>query len=518
MVQLPAPIAGWYTGGNLAAMPQGTAQRMENWRPTTTGIAQRAGSLTHASITDGLSPTVSLITYNAANNKRLFAASETEIFDITTVVDPLVPPDPDVTGQTSGYYSFVNFTTSGDEFLTVVNGTDPLLLYDPIDGWTQVTDVSTPSITGASTNTLSFVWVYRNREFFAGPGLIAYCLPVGSVAGALITIDLNGVFQRGGLISFGGSWSLDTGDGLDDKCVFVTDQGEVAVFEGSDPSSASEWNLVGRYDLPPTMGPRATMRAGGDLLIGTEAGVIPISQVTNKDVSVLDTVSVSKAITPDWLREASARRGLPWEIVKWPSKAYAIVSLPITTEGQDKRAFVVNTETGAWCSYTGWDTRCMVLHNDQLYFGTSDGRIKVAEVSGADDGEPIYYTCIANPDHFGSPGVLKTMLQARATFYGATPYIASMSVSMDYRVELPSPPNSAGSGGSSTSLWDVGLWDRALWDQTLATPMVSTDRASLGRTGYVAQWQLQITGAQASAPALELVSIDISFETGAPVL
>ena len=45
---------------------------------------------------------------------------------------------------------------------------------------------------------------------------------------------------------------------------------------------------------------------------------------------MLDQSSVSRAISPDWRREAKARRSLPWEIVKWPERAYALVSLPVT--------------------------------------------------------------------------------------------------------------------------------------------------------------------------------------------
>ncbi|TPJ55011.1 hypothetical protein [Mesorhizobium sp. B2-6-7] len=516
MQPLPVPRGGWYTSGNLAQMPPATAQRLENWRPTTTGIQQRGGSLTHASITDGSEATISLITYNAASNKRLFAASETKIFDVTTVVDPLVPPSPDVTGQTNGYYSFLNFTTGGDEYLTVVNGSDPLLLYNAIDGWIPITGISSPAITGADTSTLSFVWAYRNREFFIGPGLIAYCLPVSSIVGPLTTIDLNGVFMNGGALVFGATWSTDTGDGLDDKCVFVTNQGEVAVFEGADPSTAADWNLVGRYDLAKTMGPRCTMRSGGDLLIGVDNGIVPLSAVVTKDIASLESALVTAAISPDWRREAAARDSLPWEIVKWPRKSYAIVSLPATADEQ-ALCYVVNTDTGAWCSYTGWDTRCMVLHNNELYFGTNDGRVKRAEVTGSDDGAPIYYTCIANPDAVGLPSVLKTVLQARVIFKGTTPYNVRLSVSMDYAVDLPAPPDAAPDTGGG-SLWGIGRWGIARWGATVASPMIGSQIKSLGRTGYTMQWQLQITGAQSITPNLEMISIDVAYETGKPVI
>ena len=36
-------------------------------------------------------------------------------------------------------------------------------------------------------------------------------------------------------------------DGTDDKCVFVTDQGEAIIFTGSDPSVATNGRQEGRY-------------------------------------------------------------------------------------------------------------------------------------------------------------------------------------------------------------------------------------------------------------------------------
>ena len=50
-------------------------------------------------------------------------------------------------------------------------------------------------------------------------------------------IYLSGASTKGGKLLFGATWSIDAGDGTDDKCVFVTDNGEVLVFTGSDPGT-----------------------------------------------------------------------------------------------------------------------------------------------------------------------------------------------------------------------------------------------------------------------------------------
>ncbi|KTR05172.1 hypothetical protein NS365_13310 [Aureimonas ureilytica] len=514
---LPAPIGGWNTSENLTMASPGTALVMDNWRPTQTGATLRGGSITRATISLAGDPVTSLMSYNGSTARRLFAASKTAIFDVSTPADPVVPPAAAVSGQTKGYYAFQNFTTSGGAFLTAVNGADPLLLFEPSQGWKKITGTSTPAITGVSTSLLSHVWVYRNREFFIqADSLRAWYLPVNSIAGEAKLIDMNGVFQRGGALLFGATWSVDTGDGLDDKCVFVTTEGEVAVYTGADPSSASSWSLQGRYEVTRPLGPRGIMYAGGDLVIATEDGMIPLSEAVNKDPSVLNFAAISKPIFRDWQDAARDRRTLPWEVVKWPEKGYAIVSTPIAAPGQEPSAFVVNTVTGAWCRYTNWDVRCLLLHAGRLYFGTGDGRIKEAEIGGNDDGAAIYYTLIGNPDHLGSRGVLKSVRQARATYRSSTPFIDRVSASMDYQTALPAPPPTA--TNVTANEWDAGKWDEAKWDAPEPPASIMQAWVSIGLSGTVMQYQVQITGALTAIPDTELLSIDVSYEPGGVIV
>ena len=63
----------------------------------------------------------------------------------------------------------------------------------------------------------------------------AWYLDIDAVGGLLHQIPLSGSASGGGHLLFGAVWSLDAGDGADDKCVFVTDLGEVLVFTGSNP-------------------------------------------------------------------------------------------------------------------------------------------------------------------------------------------------------------------------------------------------------------------------------------------
>ena len=97
---------------------------------------------------------------------------------------------------------------------------------------------------------LTHIWKHANRLFFVQGGTMnAWCLPVHAVGGELVYIPLSGAMKRGGSLLFGASWSVDSGSGLDDKCIFVSDQGEVAIFSGTDPTSSTNWKQEGCYDI-----------------------------------------------------------------------------------------------------------------------------------------------------------------------------------------------------------------------------------------------------------------------------
>lgn len=502
-----SPIGGWVSAQNLAAARPNTCLKLENWFPTTTGIKLRSGSLKKATISTG--PVVSLMAYIGGNNRELFAASATSIFNITTVADPDIIPTADVTGQTSGYYSFLNFATVGGNFMTVANGTDPVKTYDGTV-WTN------PAITGVSSSLLSHVWAYRNRQWFIEAGSMnVWALPVDSIAGAATQLSLAGVFQNGGSLLTGGTWSMDAGDGLDDKLVVISTEGEVAIYQGSDPGDPADFSLVGRYVIPPPMGKRCMMSAGGDLIIGTEGGMVPISAAVTKDPAALSIAAVSRNIEPDWLNDARQRRTLPWEIIKWDSRKTIYVTTPVTSTDDitPPMCYVINAETGAFAKNTGWNTRCGVMHDDFMYFGTNSGTVMQADIGGSDDGELIYHTSIGSWDHMGAISAFKETKLARAIFTTKAEFTPKISISTDYTISLPTPPSAAQPSGSPGE-WDVGVWDISDWDTGAIGYTVSTKWVAIQRSGYVLAPQIQVVSGSTIAPNAELVVFDLVAEQG----
>lgn len=583
-----APTRGWVTAENLAAQRAGSARVLDDMFPEKRSVRLRNGSTKHATVST--EPVETLLAYVAGATRKMFAASDGKLFEITSVADEDVAPTPDVTGLANNYWSYVNFATAGGNFMPMVNGEDTMLLYDgtyfyPVTGtdlkainydaetgaftegetltggtsaatativkvidngttgtlWVNnisgtfqdnetITDSATGSatedgtattlataITGVDTDALSHVNVYRNRQYLVEDGSMnVHYLGAGAIAGAVATLSLAGVFQRGGSVLLTATWSMDAGDGLDDKFIVVSTEGEVAVYEGAYPGD-SAWSLVGRYDMTPPKGRDANMRAGGDLLLATKEGLVPVSAAVTKDPAALGLSAVSAPIEPDWQALAVDRDSIPWGIVKWPEKNMAIIATPALAAQGDPQCFVVNVQTGAWARYRNWDVRSLVRHDGQVYFGTNTGTVLQAEVGGSDEGSIYYPTVVWNWDHLGQFGSTKTVHQARATMITATPVVPKISVSTDYTISLPSYPASSGTS-DAPALWDVGLWDVSKWDVGITQQTATTRWVSVAGQGSAFALAVQFSQSGNVLPAAELVEVTIAYETGGLVV
>ena len=488
-----------------------TALVLENWFPTTSGVRIRRGRAKRATLQG--SPVVSMWEYVGSTTRKRFAADSTRIYDITSVADPNAAVTATISSRTSGYYSTPQISTVGGNFQYCFNGTDKPLLYDGTT-FTAIDGASTPAITGVTTTTLSQGWVYANRLFMVQKDTMnAWYLPVDSVGGTALVVSLKGVFRKGGALMYGATWGASTGSGIDQKCVFVSTNGQAAIYSGPDPSDATKWALQGVYDITRPLGPKAIMEAGGDLMIAVDDGIIPISSAVSKDTAALSLDAVTAAIESEWRREAVARTGLPFEILKWPANAMMVVSLPPTFTGLEDCCFVANLKTGAWCKFTNWQTRCMALFSDRGFFGANDGCVYEMEVGGKDGAALYTANYVGGFDHFSAPGVTKTVTQARAVFRTASPLIPKISCSTNYSPTLPSAP--ASPADYVAPVWDSALWDSAVWD-TSSSPTQSTVTPwiGIGATGFSIAPQVQATFLTTPEPKVEFLAFDIAYEAG----
>lgn len=507
----PAPTQGWVLNENLMTPTPAGARLLDNFICTPTTIKVRGGYAKHATVP---AAATAMFVYRSGTNTKLFAATATAVYNITSPADPNVAPAAEFSGQTAGYYSSEQFGTAGGDYLYAVNGADKPRLYNGTT-WTAIDGLSTPAITGVTTTGLSHVWSFASRLFFVQKNtMMAWYLPVDSIGGAANSFSLAGIFKRGGSLLFGATWSMDSGDGLDDKCVFVSTEGEVAVYEGTDPGSAANWRKAGVYQITKPLGQNATMQAGGDLLIATETGLVPVSEAIRRDVAALSLGAVSRKIETYWQARAEVL-SLPWEIAKWPSEGIMIVSQPQdgTTTAT---ALVANLQTGAWSRFTGIDGRCLAYFDGSVMFGSNGGGVYRLQAGGSDAGATYTSVYLGQHESLGVQGRAKTIEQMRPIFKSSTGITPQLSALVNFSEELSATPNAT--ANSATDGWDISAWDTSLWDATGAAVRAEDSQwVSIGRTGYAIAPELQITFGGTALPDAELVGVDATFTVGSLV-
>lgn len=368
---------------------------------------------------------------------------------------------------------------------------------------------------GLTSADMSFVWVYKNRLWFAQKESLNawYMADVDAIGGEATVFPLAGVLGKGGALLFGQSWSLEAGaeGGLSEQCIFASDEGEVAIFQGGDPNEAADWGKVGVYRIGKPLGTRAFIRGGGDLAISTSVGLVPLSKAIQLDVTSLNTATVSYGIADAWT-EATGLRGMEgWQAELWPEQKMAIISPPITQDAPAPVLFVSNTETGAWGRYTGWDARCMEVFGGRLFMGGADGRVVIANVGGDDEGQAYTGTVLPLYDDFGAPASLKIPTTGRSVVRGTSRIAGQVSFMAEYTLTLPSAP-SAASISSIGSIWGAGIWGTSVWGGGLAD-IVSQDWSSLGGRGVACSLAYQVTSGSVQPLDVEVIRMDMLYTT-----
>lgn len=501
------PKRGWVLDENRMEVQPGAALVMDNWFPTTSGAKVRGGAARYATVIGSIK---TLFTYKSATAEKLFGCTDRRVYDLSAIGDPTDIYDvSEIGGRTAGAHVTVQFGTAGGDYLYAVNGADEPLLYDGAT-FTKITGISTPAITGVDPNTFSHVWSYSNRLFFIQKNsMSAWYLPVDSIGGAALQFSLAGVFTKGGYLLAGSRWSSDTGDGLDDKCVFISSQGEVAIYQGGNPSSATDWFKVGLYDITEPLGPKAILQAGGDVLIATRTGLIPISQAVSRDVSVLGAGAISRPIAPYWQSKSATLNG-DWELMRVSSD-----SVMYATQPGDNAVLAVNTTTGAWARYTGWNARTMAVFRGVGYFADNVNGVFAMNEGGNDDGAAYTARYLGLHEMMGVGMAQKTVSQMRYSMNASVDINPAMTVLTDFSNPSTSVAPASGADGI-VPLWNVTSWDEAYWDGG-APVIVTSGWQSIGKSGFVIAPELSLTFDIDVTPVVELMAMDATFLAGAIV-
>lgn len=452
---LPAPIGGLNAKDSVANMPVTDAIVLENWFPKTTSVDVRNGFSQWNTFTGVCQ---SIIVYNGATTTKVFPCvrngSVYSIYDgtssgaLTTAV--VGGPSDTVTALTSARFDYANFGTPGGQFLTVVNGADTPLEYNG-SAW------STTTTTGGTLTDYFTVAVFQRRLWYGiKNSLTVRYLPVDSKSGATTALDLGPLFKLGGYLNSIITLT-DATDTLNDYIAFMSSQGEIVAFEGTDPSSASTWRLAAHFRIgrPVIKGNRCWTKLGSDALVLCADGVYPLRRAIREDnrsgVSAISD-KIRNLINGDVAINGN-RAG--WSIVVHPTGSKLIVNVP-TAEDVASYQYVMNTETGAWCKFTGWTAFCFEVAKDTLYFGGNGVMVK-ADTGNDDGGNAIVADAKQAFNYLGNRGRVKQVKLMRPLFAVNGEFNIGIDVDTDYENTPPTylRPVAGGSGDPWGGIWDV---------------------------------------------------------------
>lgn len=495
-----SPIGGWNTRDSIAAMPPTDAIVLDNWYPSGTGVMLRKGTMNYST---GFPTRVqSILSYSSPTAQKMFGATATGIYDATAggAVGAVA------TVLTNGYCQSVNFATAAGNYLMSVNGADKLKLYDGVT-WFDIDGVSVPAITGLATTSIINIASFKNRIWFVQrDSLDIWYLPVASIGGAATKFPLGGLFNRGGYLMSMATWTIDGGSGVDDFAVFATSEGEIAIYQGTDPASPTTWALVGVYYIGEPIGRRCFTKYGGDLLYLCKNGLFPLSKAL-QTASIDRTAALSDKINPTFSDSATQYgSNLGWQTTIFPTANMVIVNVP-AYPGSASYQYVMNTITQSWCRFTEQNAACFFVWKSRLFFG-SETTITEAWIGPSDNGNYITAVAITAYSYLGQPAINKHFKLMRPIITANSAMDLSMGIAIDFEDALVDYTTILASL-SGEALWDTAIWDTALWG---SGPVIAKYWNSLSvNIGNSVAAKLQVRSKLSSVTWL---STDFVFEVG----
>ena len=474
VLHMEPPTSGLNARDSLDGLSPNEALEMTNWVPDIGFVRSRNGFVPYADLETG-TPVETLIPLRLTTGSRLLAVSGLQIFDITDpqFVDPLNVTTtvgtnalPEV--MLSNRVTFAQFqaraiiTQQGNTpFIYQPTAGDPEIYEVVLGVYTEFIDPDLQPPPELIVENLVKPLVYKGRVLYVDAERLSfwYC-QAGSFQGEITQFQLSGIFQRGGSIRLLFTWSKDTGDGMDDMLVIMSDTGETLIYQGDDPDDVLGWELIQRYQLPEPIADLGVDRIGAETIIITDDGYINLSEALS-DGSITDYATFSSKITRIVKQDLNFyQRNYGWAAVFYPHGNMMLFNVPIR-ENAEHYQHIFNTRNGSWCTFQGWNANSMVVYEDRLHFGTIDGFVRLADVGTSDNGEFIECNCITAYTQYDEPARTKHMTSMTIIQNHVFPSSFSLNALADFR--RPNLPPLVRPQEQEVGQWDISDWDKAYW-------------------------------------------------------
>lgn len=489
-----APIKGLNTVSAITETDPAFGLSIQNFVATPQGLSLRKGYRKWATgMPDAVTTLIPYHTGDTSPSKH-FAISGGNLYDVT---NPGPVGAPVVTGLAlqQGWWQHANMThtTNGKHYLVAVNGVDAPLFYDG-NAWTRCTQVASPSApgqfaltdnNGAAVNLSDFIDITQHQQrlwFVRKNSTKAYYTDIGQAAGALYAFDFGAYFPRGGALHKLAIWTTDTGSasGSQSLLVAISTRGDVAIYMGNNPASASSWSLSYQYQIGAPVGRRCTCQLTGDLMVLSQDGLYPLSKYVMSD-RVSETAALTYTIAPtisDLVSTFADRPG--FEMIIYPGLNAMLLNVP-QYNANNNFQFCFHTITNGWTQLTNMPAHCWSLFNDSMFFGAY-GTVYLSFIGYYDDaefdgtgGQTVVGNALTAFNHFDEVPGLGRGVQKQVKM--VKPYIVSGALNPSVKVGVNVDFNmtqllgTAAAQPSNGGVWDASLWDApsSYWAGALTT-------------------------------------------------
>jgi hypothetical protein len=404
----------------------------------------------------------------------MFGITYEGIYDITSRMDNAVKPTPDVTfgTQTSDItdtWSWIPFSNLGENFVCVVGEFNGYYTYDATGGWiSRNAGMSGPA--GFDPLDMDYITTWKRRLWFVpSESTKAYYLPVNEVVGVVKEFDFGPYMRQGGHVKQLVSWTRDGGDGIDDFLVVLGSQGDVIVYQGTDPDNADTFAMVGIWDLGSLPeGRRVAVKSGGDVKVLCEVGIIDLSVMFSGAVNLASKDSLGYPVQPVLSGVVNHTIGAEqWEVHYFSQEELFIVKEPITNLLSNPQMWAANVHSRGWGNLNDLPQQTLGMFQDNLYGSDNLGNVYqllIGDVDNLDfegDSGEITGRLQTGFHNFGLSS-LKKFHMVQPTFQGSV--APAVQILMYTEFNFDTIPGSPGFGAPvEGSQWDIDKWDVAVW-------------------------------------------------------
>lgn len=399
---LPLPLKGLFERAKSAQVSNLFASELENWRSDTVQLILRPGAVWRGDV----EPVLFRTAFEFGTQSGYLTVTQTQAkFGSASI-----------TRSFSQNIAAAQISSN----IVVVDGTGQPVRFDGVAftpcAFTTTTGMDPAKFDGVIAHQdRLFFWVYDGAlEFYVGD--------VGAVTGALTRYPLDRLGNITGGLAGMASLTVDAGHGMNDLLAIITTTGKMVVYEGLDPTDATDWRLNGRIDGARPLGRNAFVEIGADVWMLTPFGIVSLGQ-SLQSAELAMVSDLTKPINDEIMRLVEAG-GATWQTFLAQDGTFALINCII---GATASQFIYYLDSASWATT---DYPAQQFHNlaGRPELTGFDGRIGALRNTGSS--ETITATLATSWFSLGHRGAVMSI---RPTIYANGPVALRVWILSDHQ-------------------------------------------------------------------------------------